>query len=294
MDRRLFWLVTETGEITVIKRIAALAAFLLAAFAGPALADFPRPWQMGFQDAASPSMERIVDFHNTLLWVISVISLFVLGLLIWVVIRYNEKANPIPSKTTHNAKIEIIWTVVPVLILVVMFIPSYRVMTANDRIADADMTLKVIGHQWYWSYEYPDHGNFTFDANMVADADLQDPSKRLMETDNRVVLPVGKKIRLLFTSGDVLHSWGMPALGVKLDAVPGRLNETWVEITKPGVYYGFCSELCGVNHTYMPIAIEAVSEADFDAWVEQAKQEFARVDAPADETVRVAQVAPAQ
>lgn len=279
----------------MIKRLAAIAAFLFAAFAGPALAGEPLPWQIGFQEAASPSMERINEFHTGLFWLITVISLFVLVLLAWVIYRYRESKNPIPSKTTHNTLIEVIWTVVPVIILVIVFVPSYRVLIANDKVADADMTLKIIGHQWYWSYEYPDHGNFTFDANMVFAEDLEDPSKRLMETDNRVILPVGKKIRLLMTSTDVLHSWGVPALGIKMDAVPGRLNETWVQINKPGVYYGFCSELCGVNHSFMPIAIEAINESDFDAWVAKAREEFASVDMPdAAPAVSVAQVTPAE
>jgi len=279
----------------VTMRLAALAAFLLTIMSGAAFADgIPTEWQLGFQEAASPSMERIVDFHNTLLWVITIISLFVLALLIWVVIRYNEKANPTPSKTTHHTLIEVIWTAAPVVILVWLFIPSYTVMVTNDRVEDADMTLKVTGHQWYWSYEYPDNGNFTFDANMTFAEDLEDKSLRMMETDNHVVLPVGKKVRLLFTSDDVLHSWGIPSLGVKLDAVPGRLNETWVEITKPGMYYGFCSELCGVNHSFMPVSIQAVSEDEFNAWVETAKEEFARVDEPAESNIRVAQTTPVQ
>lgn len=277
-------------------RLAAIAAFLLTIMSGVAFADgIPTEWQVGFQEASSLSMERIADFHNMLLWLITVVSLVVLGLLIWVVYRYNEKANPVPSKNTHNTLIEVIWTAVPVVILVAVFIPSYSVLVKNDRVEDADMTLKVTGHQWYWSYEYPDNGNFTFDANMTFADDLEDKSLRMLETDNHVVLPVGKKVRLLFTADDVLHSWGVPSLGVKLDAVPGRLNETWVQITKPGMYYGFCSELCGVNHSYMPIAIKAVSEEEFDAWVMTAREEFARVDEPAAEsTIRVAQTTPVQ
>jgi cytochrome c oxidase subunit 2 len=276
-------------------RLAALAALLLTILGGPVLAGEPQPWQIGFQEPGSPTMERIVGFHTGLLWLISAISLFVLALLLWVIYRYRESRNPTPSRTTHHTLIEVAWTVVPVIILVIVFIPSYRLMTYTDRVEDADMTLKVVGHQWYWSYEYPDQGNFTFDANIVAEEDLEDKSKRLLETDNRVVLPVGKKIRLLLTADDVLHSWGVPSLGIKLDTVPGRLNETWVEITREGVYYGFCSELCGVNHSYMPIAIEAVSEADFNAWVEKAQEEFARVDGPeTDSAVRVAQTAPVE
>ena len=276
-------------------RLAALAAFLLTIMSGVAFADgIPTEWQVGFQEAASPSMERIVDFHNLLLWLITAISLFVLALLVIVVVRFNEKANPTPSKTTHNTMIEVIWTAVPVIILVWLFIPSYNLMVTNDRVEDADMTVKVIGHQWYWSYEYPDHGNFTFDANMTFAEDLEDKSLRMMETDNHVVLPVGKKVRLLFTADDVLHSWGIPSLGIKLDAVPGRLNETWVEITKPGMYYGFCSELCGVNHSYMPVAIEAVSEEEFNAWVGTAREEFARVDEPVESNTRLAQTTPVE
>jgi cytochrome c oxidase subunit 2 len=276
-------------------RLAALAALLLTIIGAPALAGEPQPWQIGFQEPASPTMEAIVGFHTMLLWLISAISLFVLALLLWVIYRYRESRNPTPSRTTHNTVIEVAWTVIPVIILVLVFIPSYRLMVDADRVEDADMTLKVIGHQWYWSYEYPDHGNFTFDANLVAEEDLEDESKRLLETDNRVVLPVGKKVRLLLTADDVLHSWGVPSLGIKLDTVPGRLNETWVEITREGVYYGFCSELCGVNHSYMPIAIEAVSEDEFNAWVEKAQEEFAQVDRPeATSSVRVAQTAPVE
>ncbi len=276
-------------------RLAALAALLLTIPGVPAIAGEPVPWQMGFQEPASPTMQRINDFHFELLLWISAISLFVLLLLVWVIYRYRESKNPTPSRTTHHTLIEVVWTAVPVIILVIIFVPSYRLMVFADKVVDADMTLKVIGHQWYWSYEYPDHGNFTFDAYLVAEEDLEDKSKRLLETDNRVVLPVGKKIRLLLTAGDVLHSWGVPALGIKLDTVPGRLNETWVEISKEGVYYGFCSELCGVNHSYMPIAIEAVSEEEFNAWVEKAQEEFARVDEPAaDSPVRVAHTAPVE
>ena len=277
-------------------RLAALAAFLLTIMSGAAFADgIPTEWQLGFQEAASPSMERITDFHNLLLWLITAVSIFVLILLVIVVVKFNEKANPTPSKTTHHTLIEVVWTAVPVIILVWVFIPSYNVMVTNDRVQDADMTLKVVGHQWYWSYEYPDNGNFTFDANMTAADELEDKSLRMLETDYHVVLPVGKKVRLVFTADDVLHSWGVPSLGIKLDAVPGRLNETWVQITKPGMYYGFCSELCGVNHSYMPIAIKAVSPDEFNAWVETAKEEFARVDEPAAESViRVAQTTPVQ
>jgi|TARA_B100000315_G_scaffold243056_1_gene266021 cytochrome c oxidase subunit 2 len=261
----------------------------MTAFGGVAVASEPKPWQLGFQPAASPTMERITDFHDGLLWVIFVIAAFVLGVMAYACLRFRESKNPTPSRTTHNTLLELVWTAVPVIILVAIAIPSIKLIYSADRIEDADMTLKAIGHQWYWTYEYPDHGNFTFDANMLAVDDLKDKSKRMMETDERIVLPVGKKIRLLITADDVLHNWAVPSFGIKLDAVPGKLNETWVQINKPGVYYGFCSELCGTNHSYMPIAVEAVSEDEFKAWVEKAKKKFARVDEPArDEAVKVA------
>jgi cytochrome c oxidase subunit 2 len=272
-----------------------LAALIFFGSAGTVFAGAPEPWQMGLQTAASPTMVSITDFHNLLLVIISYISVFVMALLFFVLIRFNAKRNPVPTKTTHNTMIEVLWTAVPVMILVIIAIPSFKLLYFMDHTTEPDMTLKVIGHQWYWSYEYPDHGNFTFDANMTFAEDLEDKSLRMMATDNNVVLPVGKKVRLLVTADDVVHSWGVPALGVKLDTVPGRLNETWVEVDRPGMYYGFCSELCGVNHSYMPIAIKAVSEDEFNAWVETAKQEFARVDAPtAGPDTRLAQTIPVE
>ena len=250
---------------------------------------------MGFQAPASPVMVSIKEFHDLLLVIITCIAVFVMILMLYVLVRFNAKRNPVPARTTHNTMIEVLWTAVPVMILVIIAIPSFKLLYYMDRTAEPDMTLKVIGHQWYWSYEYPDHGNFTFDANMTFAEDLEDKSLRMMATDNNVVLPVGKKIRLLLTADDVLHAWGVPALGVKLDTVPGRLNETWVEVDRPGMYYGFCSELCGVNHSYMPIAIKAVSEDEFNAWVETAKQEFARVDEPAaGRNTRLAQTIPVE
>jgi cytochrome c oxidase subunit 2 len=272
-----------------------LAALIFFGSAGTVFAGAPEPWQMGLQTAASPTMVSITEFHNLLLVIISYISVFVMVLLLFVLVRFNAKRNPVPTKTTHNTMIEVLWTAVPVMILVIIAIPSFKLLYFMDRTTEPDMTLKVIGHQWYWSYEYPDHGNFTFDANMTFAEDLEDKSLRMMATDNNVVLPVGKKVRLLVTADDVVHSWGVPALGVKLDTVPGRLNETWVEVDRPGMYYGFCSELCGVNHSYMPIAIKAVSEDEFNAWVETAKQEFARVDAPtAGPDTRLAQTIPVE
>ena len=238
-------------------------------------------------------MERIIDFHNLMLWIITGIGVFVLILLFYVMFRFSERRNPNPTRTTHNTVLEVLWTTVPVIILVVIAIPSFRLLYYADRVEDADMTLKVIGHQWYWSYEYPDHGDFTFDALMVDEEDLKKGQRRLLETDLPVVLPVNTKVRILVTADDVIHSFAVPAFGLKLDANPGMVNETWVEITREGTYYGQCSEICGSGHAFMPIKIKAVSKAEFDVWVKKAKEEFARVDDP-DERTHVAEAPGAQ
>lgn len=259
---------------------------------GAAFAVGPREWQLGLPEPVTPTAVKIASFHDGLLVVITVITVFVLALLLWTCWRYSEKRNPNPTTTSHNTVIEFIWTVAPIIILVAIAIPSFRLLYFADRTVDADMTLKIIGNQWYWSYEYPDHGNFTFDANLVPEEDLKPGQLRLMDTDNPVVLPVGKKIRLLMTSTDVLHAWAITAFGVRLDNVPGRTNETWVQIDKPGTYYGYCSELCGTGHSYMPIMVKAVPAAEFDGWVEKAKKEFARVDeAPAAEPAKPVKLA---
>ncbi len=254
-----------------------------------ASADEPKPWQMGFQDPASPIMAQIDDFHDMLLIIISLIALFVMALLGYVIVRFRASNNPTPSKVTHNTAIEVIWTVVPVLILVVIAIPSFKLLYLEKVIPEAEMTVKAIGLQWYWTYEYPDHGDITFDAYMVADADLKEGQPRLLATDNRLVLPVETNIRVLVTADDVIHAWAVPAFGVKIDAIPGRINETWVRIEREGTYYGQCSELCGINHGFMPIAVEAVSKEAFAAWVEKAKREFAATRPPA--PVRLVQAA---
>lgn len=261
-------------------RLATLAAWATLLFTAPAFAQGPRNWQLGLPEAASPTAELIGDFHDLLLVIITVISIFVLGLLLYVSWRFREKRSPTPTTTTHNTTIEILWTVIPIMILIGIAIPSFRLLYFADRTQEADMTLKIIGNQWYWSYEYPDHGNFTFDANLVPDDELKPGQKRLMETDNPVVLPVGKNVRLLMTATDVLHAWAVTTFGVRLDTVPGRINETWVRVDKPGTFYGFCSELCGAGHAYMPIMVKAVPQAEFDAWVMKAKKEFARADEP--------------
>ena len=260
-----------------LAKLGALGAVLAAAAgaAGTALAQQPTDWEVDFQTALSPSMERIVDFNLMVTIIIVIITAFVFALMAWIVIRYNKKRNPVPSKTTHNTLLEVVWTVVPVIILLIIAVPSFRLLYYTDRVEDADMTLKAIGHQWYWSYEYPDHGDFTFDALMLEDDELEEGQPRLLATDEAVVLPVGVKIRLLTTADDVIHSWAIPAFGVKMDSVPGRVNETWFQINREGTYYGQCSELCGTLHGFMPIMIEAVSQEEFDAWVVEAQEEYA-------------------
>ncbi len=262
-----------TGLRFLAAFIAALAGISTAAFAGA-----PQPWEMTLQPAATPVAEQLHHLHTWLVVIISAITAFVMLLLLYVIVRFNERRNPVPSKTTHNTLVEVLWTVVPIVILVGIAIPSFRLLYYADRTEEAEMTLKIIGHQWYWSYEYPDNGNFTFDALLVEDTDLQQGQLRLLETDNEVVLPVDTNIRLLMTADDVIHAWAIPAFAVKLDAVPGKVNETWTRIERPGIYYGQCSELCGVRHGYMPIRVRAVTKEEFTAWVAQAQEQFARAD----------------
>ncbi|HZD25348.1 MAG TPA: cytochrome c oxidase subunit II [Alphaproteobacteria bacterium] len=250
---------------------------------GPVLAQepvrgAPTAWQLNFQPAASPVMDMIESLHDLLLFIIVAISAFVLVLLAYVCVRYRASRQAVPSRRTHNSVLEIAWTAIPVLILVVIAIPSFKLLYFMDRAVNPEMTLKAIGHQWYWSYEYPDDGNFTFDAYMIADQDLQPGQPRLLAVDNPVVLPVDTDVRVLTTATDVIHSWAVPALGVKMDAIPGRLNETWLRIEQPGIYYGQCSELCGDYHGFMPIEIEALSKEDYKAWTKKAQEQFARAD----------------
>lgn len=238
------------------------------------------PWQMTLQEAASPVMEKVHEFHALLMVVMVGIVLLVLAILAYVCIRFSAKRNPVPSKTSHNTLLEVVWTAVPIVILVIIAIPGMRLLYFHDRIPDYDMTLKVIGHQWYWTYAYPDHDDFEFDSIMIPDEELQEGQPRLLAVDNQVVLPVDTNVQVLVTSDDVIHNWAIPSLGMKIDATPGRVNERWVRITKEGTYYGMCSELCGVNHGFMPIQVQAVSKEAFAEWVEQAKEEFARADRP--------------
>ena len=252
---------------------AAVAATAFLPFA--AHAEQPQPWEIWHLAPATSIMETIYSFHTELLVIAILIVVLVLGLLGFCILRFNERANPQPSRTTHNTLIEVIWTAIPVMILVGIAIPSFKLLYAEDVIPKPDLTVKAVGHQWYWSYEYPDNGNFGFDATLVEDKNLKPGQPRLLTTDNHVVLPVGVNIRVITTSTDVIHSWAVPAFGVKIDSVPGRLNETWLKIERPGTYYGQCSELCGVNHGFMPIEIEAVTMARYKQWVEQAKKKFA-------------------
>jgi cytochrome c oxidase subunit 2 len=263
-------------SLTRIGRLAAwLAVTMLPAASAMAGEGRARDWQMGFQQAATPVAEQMQDFHNLLLVIITVIVIFVMGLLGWVMFRYNAAANPEPSRNSHNTVLEVAWTVVPVLILLVIAIPSFRLLYAQYDAPKADLTIKVTGRQWYWSYSYPDSGGFSFDSLLVEDADLKEGQPRLLAVDNEVVVPVNKTVHLLLTSDDVIHDWAMPSFGLKIDTVPGRNHLGWFRATEPGVYYGQCSELCGARHAFMPIAVRVVSEQDFAAWVEQAKQKFA-------------------
>ena len=249
--------------------------FMLS-IASSAFAAMPEGYALGFQPAVTPVAERMHEFHNLLFIIITAIVIFVSALLLYVIVRFNARANPVPSQTTHNTLLEILWTGVPVLILIIIAIPSFKLLYYSDRPVDPEMTLKVTGYQWYWGYEYPDYEGLSFMSNMVSDENIEEGTqKRNLSTDNVVVLPTDTTILIQVTAADVIHSFAMPAFGIKTDAVPGRLNETWVRITKPGTYYGQCSEICGINHAYMPIEIRAVPRDQFDAWLETAKEEFA-------------------
>jgi cytochrome c oxidase subunit 2 len=262
------------------RTLTTFAALAALALSGPAFAADGQPsdWQMGFQKAATPIMEQITNFHTYVTIIITVIAFFVLGLMIYVMSRFNEKRNPLPSRTSHHTPLEIAWTVLPILILVAIAIPSFRLLFAQYDFPKADLTITATGSQWYWTYEYPDHG-ITFDSIMVQEADLKEGQPRLLAVDREVVVPVGKNVVVGVKSNDVIHDWAMPAFGVKLDAVPGRLQTTWFRAEREGVYYGQCSELCGRNHAFMPIAVRVVSEADFADWLAKTKASAARDDA---------------
>jgi cytochrome c oxidase subunit 2 len=254
--------------------LGALATFFLLA-TGAVHAGQPEDGRLGLQRAVTPVMENIISFHNLLLWIIGAICLFVLALLVWIVVRYNAKSNPTPKKFSHNTLIEIIWTAVPVLILVVIAVPSFRLLYMQDVIPEPDMTIKAVGNQWNWTYEYPDHGGFEFVSNMLEEDELGTQpwdQPRLLATDVPVVVPEGTTVRVQVTASDVIHSWAMPSFGVKMDGIPGRLNETWFRVNEgeTGVFYGQCSEICGIRHAFMPIEVHVVPQEVFDAWVEAA------------------------
>jgi cytochrome c oxidase subunit 2 len=248
-----------------------------AALAATGDAGQPHPWQLGFQAPATPVMDDIVWFHSLLLWIIAAITLFVLGLLVIVIVRFNARANPVPSRTTHNTTIEVLWTVVPVLILVTIAVPSFRLLFYQLKVPPADLTVKVTGKQWFWSYAYPDQ-KFEFDSLMVQDKDRKPDQPRLLAVDNEMVVPVNKVVRVEVTGADVIHSFSVPSFGIKIDAIPGRLNETWFKAEREGTYYGQCSQLCGRDHAFMPIAVHVVSEKDYTAWLADAKKKYASTD----------------
>jgi len=241
-----------------------------------AFADQPKNWQLGFQNPASDGMRDIVNFHNNLLLpIIIAISVFVLFLMLYACVRFRASANPNPSKRTHNVAVEILWTLIPCLILIVIAVPSFKILYKQDTIPKADLTIKAIGYQWYWGYEYPDE-NIIFDSYMVEEKDLRTGQPRLLTVDNEVVVPVDKVVKVLITANDVLHAWALPSFGVKRDAVPGRINETWFKAEKEGTYYGQCSELCGIKHAFMPITVKVLSEEDYQLWLSEARIKFAK------------------
>ena len=255
----------------------ALTVGALVASAGGAWAGLghPTPWQLGLQDAATPVMADIAWFHDYLLWIIAGITAFVLILLGIIVVRFNASANPTPTRTTHNTLLEVLWTIVPVVILLFIAVPSFRLLFVQLEVPKPDLTIKATGKQWYWSYTYPDNGNFEFDSLIVAEKDLKPDQPRLLTVDNELVVPVNKVVHVLVTGADVIHSFAMPSFGIKIDAVPGRLNDTWFKATIEGTFHGQCSELCGKDHAFMPITIRVVNDNEFKTWVEAAKKKYA-------------------
>ena len=262
----------------VFNRMIAIMAVAVAMVAGAGFAwaglGQPTPWQLGLQEAASPVMEDVIWFHNFLLWMIASISLFVLLLLLFVMVRFNARSNPVPSRTTHNTLIEVVWTVVPVMILVAIAVPSFRLLFLQLNAVPAEVTVKAIGKQWYWSYSYPD-SKFEFDSLMLQDKELKSGQPRLLAVDNEMVVPVNKVVRVLTTGADVIHAFAVPSFGIKIDAIPGRINETWFKATREGMFYGQCSELCGKDHAFMPIAVRVVSDTAYTAWLADAKKKYA-------------------
>ena len=264
------------GLYIAIKMKKIFYIFLSFLVSQKTLANQPVDWQLGFQKAASESMRDIVNFHdNLLLPIIIAISVFVLFLMIYACIRFRASANPVPSRRTHNVAVEVLWTLIPCLILIVMAVPSFKILYKQDAIPKADVTVKAIGYQWYWGYEYPDE-NIIFESYMIEDKDLKENQPRLLAVDNELVVPVNKVVKVMITANDVLHAWALPSFGVKRDAVPGRINETWFKAEKVGTYYGQCSELCGIKHAFMPIEVRVVTEEEYQEWLLDAKEKFAK------------------
>jgi cytochrome c oxidase subunit 2 len=260
---------------------AALVALMVAAAAGSAMA-LPFDWQTGFQPAASPVMDQIESFHRELFYIMVAVCLFVLALLIYIVVKFRASANPVPSKVHHNTLLEVAWTLIPVIILVVIAIPSFKLLYYEAEIPTPDVHIKAIGKQWFWTYEYPGaDAGFTYDSLGLSDADdAKRGEPRLLGVDNIIEVPVNKVVEIETTGADVIHSWAIPQFGVKMDAVPGRLNHTWFKATQLGTFYGQCSELCGARHAYMPIEVKVVSDADYAAWLAASKKKFAALDVP--------------
>ena len=253
-----------------------IISFVLTLTPFSTLANQPTKWQLSFQEPASQTMRDIVWFHDYMLMpIIVAISAFVLFLMMYVMVRFRASKNPNPSKRTHNVAVEILWTLIPCLILIVMAVPSFKVLYSQDTIPKADLTIKAIGYQWYWGYEYPDE-NIIFDSYMIEDEDLKEGQPRLLAVDNVVVVPVNKVVKVLITANDVLHAWALPSFGVKKDAMPGRINETWFKAEKEGTFYGQCSELCGIKHAFMPIEVKVVSDQEYQEWLSEAKIKFAK------------------
>ncbi len=257
-------------------RLAAGAIAALTACAGAALASQPLPWEIGLQPAATPVMQQIEQFHTLVLYIITAITVFVLVLLLWVMVRYNKRANPVPSRVSHSTPLEVAWTTIPVIILVLIAIPSFKLLYFEADIPHPDLTIRAIGKQWYWSYQYPGSGDFQYDSLGLSDAAADKAREpHLLGVDNPVVVPVNKVVKVQTTGADVIHSWAVPSFGVKMDAIPGRLNETWFKALREGTYYGQCSELCGARHAFMPIEVKVVSQGAFDAWLAAAKKKYA-------------------
>jgi len=255
-----------------------ISYIFLTLIPGSVLANQPKDWQLGFQKAASQGMEDIVWFHDyMLLPIITAITVFVLFLLLYTCVRYRASRNKVASTTSHNTLVEVLWTLIPCLILIVMAVPSFKVLYSQDTIPKADVTIKAVGYQWYWGYEYPDE-NIIFDSYMVDEKDLKENQPRLLTVDNEIFVPVNKVIKVMITANDVLHAWALPSFGVKRDAIPGRINETWFKADRTGTFYGQCSELCGIKHAFMPITVNVVSEDEYNLWLEEAKVKFAKED----------------